>query len=183
MTAMKFELLLHSDDGDDRHDLELDSPKEWPASGGRVQFSLDGQSGEADWAELEPGKYSLLIDGRSYPARVHAARGEGGVAGAYELSVAGRNYRVEITNPRRRRRSSAETGQHGPQEILAPMPGKIVRLLVSENQEVRPHQGLLVMEAMKMQNELKAQRSGRVEKIHVSEGAGVETGAKLLRLS
>lgn len=62
------------------------------------------------------------------------------------------------------------------------MPGKIVKVLVAEKQEVKQGEGLLVIEAMKMQNELRAPRRGRVERIYVSEGAGVETGAKLLRL-
>jgi biotin carboxyl carrier protein len=62
------------------------------------------------------------------------------------------------------------------------MPGKVVKVLVHENQEVMRDQGLLVIEAMKMQNELRAPRPGRVERIYVLEGRGVETGARLLRL-
>ena len=72
--------------------------------------------------------------------------------------------------------------REGPQDILAPMPGRIVKILVRENQEIEAGQGLLVMEAMKMQNELRAPRPGRVEKIYVSEDLGVEAGFKLLRL-
>jgi biotin carboxyl carrier protein len=62
------------------------------------------------------------------------------------------------------------------------MPGKIVKILVLENQQVGEGQGLLVIEAMKMQNELRAPRPGRVEKVYVLEGSGVEAGFKLLRL-
>ena len=62
-------------------------------------------------------------------------------------------------------------------------PGRIVKVLVAENQDVRADEGLLIIEAMKMQNELRAPRAGRVERIYVAEGAGVETGLKLLRLS
>jgi len=65
---------------------------------------------------------------------------------------------------------------------VAPMPGKIVRILVTEGQEVKRDQGLLVIEAMKMQNELRAPRAGRVERVYMTEGRGVETGARLLRL-
>ncbi len=65
---------------------------------------------------------------------------------------------------------------------MAPMPGKIVKILVTENQEVSRDQGLLVIEAMKMQNELRAPRAGRIERVYVKEGGGVESGARLLRL-
>ena len=62
------------------------------------------------------------------------------------------------------------------------MPGKIAKVLIAEGQQVSSGDGLLVIEAMKMQNEIRALRSGRVEKIYVSEGAGVETGFRLVRL-
>jgi biotin carboxyl carrier protein len=94
-----------------------------------------------------------------------------------------RHYVVEIRDPRRWRRGSSAIEAEGPQEIMAPMPGKIVKLLVSEKQEVSRNQGLLVIEAMKMQNELRAPRSGRVERIYAVEGMGVETGVRLLRLA
>ena len=63
------------------------------------------------------------------------------------------------------------------------MPGRIVKVLVEEKQDVRPDEGLLVIEAMKMQNEIRAPRAGRVEKIYIQAGAGVESGAKLIRLA
>jgi pyruvate carboxylase subunit B len=63
------------------------------------------------------------------------------------------------------------------------MPGRVVKVLVREGEEVTAGQGLLVMEAMKMQNELRAPRAGCVERIHIAEGVGVETGSPLLRLA
>ena len=66
--------------------------------------------------------------------------------------------------------------------MLAPMPGKIVRVLVESDQEVKQDQGLVVIEAMKMQNELRAPRGGRITAVHVKEGIGIEAGARLLRL-
>ena len=62
------------------------------------------------------------------------------------------------------------------------MPGKVVKILVAEGQDVTRDQGLLVMEAMKMQNEMRAPRDGRIERVYVQEGAGVESRARLLRL-
>jgi biotin carboxyl carrier protein len=98
------------------------------------------------------------------------------------VSVGTRNYVVLVRDPRRRRHAEMATNLEGPQEILAPMPGKIVKVLVEESQEVTQGAGLLVIEAMKMQNELRAPRSGRVERIYVQEATGVETGSKLIRL-
>ena len=98
------------------------------------------------------------------------------------VTVGLRNYLVEIRDPRRWKRDGSGVQEQGPQEIVAPMPGKIVRVLVSENQEVTGGQGLLVIEAMKMQNEIRAPRAGRVERIYAQEGTGVEAGFRLLRL-
>jgi biotin carboxyl carrier protein len=89
---------------------------------------------------------------------------------------------VELGDPRRWRRTGSSIEAEGPQEIVAPIPGKIVKVLVTEGQEVERDQGLLVIEAMKMQNELRAPRAGRVERVYMAEGRGVETGARLLRL-
>jgi biotin carboxyl carrier protein len=89
---------------------------------------------------------------------------------------------VEIRDPRRWKRDGSGVSEQGPQEIVAPMPGKIVKVLVSENQEVMGGQGLLVIEAMKMQNEIRAPRAGRVQRIYAQEGTGVEAGLRLLRL-
>jgi biotin carboxyl carrier protein len=93
-----------------------------------------------------------------------------------------RRYVVELRDPRRWSRAGSDIEAEGPQEIVAPMPGKIVKLLVTEGQEVDRGQGLLVIEAMKMQNELRAPRAGRIERVYMEEGRGVETGVRLMRL-
>jgi biotin carboxyl carrier protein len=78
-----------------------------------------------------------------------------------------------------RRRDGGPAGS-GPQRVTAPMPGKVVRLLVEPGATVVPKQGLVVVEAMKMENELKAARAGRVKTVAVAEGQSVESGALLL---
>jgi biotin carboxyl carrier protein len=89
---------------------------------------------------------------------------------------------VELRDPRRWRRTGSSIELEGPQEIVAPMPGKVAKILVTEGEEVKSGEGLLVIEAMKMQNELRAPRAGRVERVYTAEGRGVESGARLLRL-
>jgi biotin carboxyl carrier protein len=147
------------------------------------RFSSDGETLIADGEEISPGVYSILIDGRSYEAHVSKQPGDAeGYLSPYVVSVGLRHYLVEIRDPRLWRRDNPGVQEKGPQEIVAPMPGKIVKVLVSENQEVAQDQGLLVIEAMKMQNEIRVPRAGRVERIYALEEIGVEAGFPLLRL-
>jgi len=153
--------------------------------GGEVRCHLDGDGPvEANWARVAPGLYSILLGGRSYEVRVRRSPAVSGALAAqgYEVRVGRAHYRVALRDPRSRRPGPGGGEAAGPREIIAPMPGRVVKLLVREGDEVSAGQGLLVMEAMKMQNELRAPRAGRVEKILTAEGAGVETGVALLRL-
>jgi biotin carboxyl carrier protein len=139
--------------------------------GAQREFRLGtGELRRAHVLEIEPGLYSILLDGRSYEARVE--NGQDGVA----VIIRGRRMRVELEDPRRASRKSAGRRTDGPLQVTAPMPGKIVRLLVAPGDEVTAGQGLVVMEAMKMQNELKAARPGRVVSIPVHEGDTVSAG-------
>ncbi len=154
-----------------------------PQSEKLLRFSSDGETLIADGEEISPGVYSILIDGRSYEAHVSKKPGDAeGYLSPYVVTVGLRHYMVEIRDPRFWRRDGAGIQEKGPQEIVAPMPGKIVKVLISENQEVVRDQGLLVIEAMKMQNEIRAPRAGRVERIYAQEETGVEAGFRLLRL-
>jgi biotin carboxyl carrier protein len=173
-------------------DAKLGDPQPAPSEGkagapqppGRLlRFFSDGEPLMADGEEISPGVYSILIDGRSYEAQVSKRAGDAeGYLTPYIVTVGLRQYLVEIRDPRRWRRDGAGVQEQGPQEIVAPMPGKIVKVLVRENQEVVRGQALLVIEAMKMQNEIRAPRAGRVERIYAQEETGVEAGFHLLRL-
>jgi biotin carboxyl carrier protein len=176
---MKFMVSLHRGSQVLEHELELTAR----AAHGSRRFVLDGAVIQAHSEEISPGAYSLLVEGRPYEAQVAAQPGEApGLTSSYVVLVGLRQYRVELRDPRRSRRARSGLEAQGPQEIIAPMPGKVMRVLVRENQEVKSGQGLLVIEAMKMQNELHAPRDGRVERVYVAEGRGVDTGARLLRL-
>jgi biotin carboxyl carrier protein len=181
---MKFTLTIRrGSEARERH-LELNLQRRAAAGQGTAAYMLDAQRGEMDWAEVAPGVYSILIGDRSYQAQVVAplssgARGEAG----HLVTVGTLDFQVTVHDPRRRRGASSLAAANGPQEIHAPMPGKIVKILIARHQEVAAGAGLLVMEAMKMQNELRAPRAGRVEEIYVEEGKGVEAAARLLRLA
>jgi len=126
----------------------------------------------ADIVETEPDVYSILADGKSYEARV-SSNG---------ISIGGRIFTFEIEDPRQWKRSTHAAGAHGRASITAAMPGKIVRVSVSVGDEVVAEQGLLVIEAMKMQNELKSPRDGRVTAIEVKENDSVNAGALLITI-
>jgi biotin carboxyl carrier protein len=175
---MKLNARLHR--GSKLLEREVDLSPHEGANGLRL-FRVGDQATEAHCEEITPGVYSLLINGRSYEAYV--SRRPGDAPGGPSVVVVGlRRYLVELHDPRRRRRMGSSLEAEGPQEIVAPMPGKIVKVLVHEGEEVKRNQGLMVMEAMKMQNELRAPRAGRVECVYIAEGRGVETGVRLLRL-
>lgn len=164
------------------HELELPAGNNPGPTHGTVPFTLDGKASEVDWAEVAPGIYSILLHGRSYDVLVSPQQQLAGRVSPLTITVCGRHYPVAILDPRRRRHTGALDAGDGPQDILAPMPGKIVKVLVAASQQVTAGEGLMVIEAMKMQNEIRASRAGRVERIYVNEGAGVETGFKLVRL-
>jgi biotin carboxyl carrier protein len=158
-------------------DVEIDETRtrlEAERENGWYRFRLGDQpERRAQLTEVEPGVYAVLLEGRSYDA--HAEAG----SDCAWITIRGHRFCVAVTDPRRWSRK--RTGTHGAEreEIVAPMPGKIVRLLVEPGQAVEAGQGVVVMEAMKMQNELKTRRAGRVAAIPVRPGETVSAGAIL----
>lgn len=112
---------------------------------------------------------SLLLAGKSYSFKRDAS--------SSALVLNGRRFEVEVRDPRSLRSRRAAAGvEDGPRKLTAPMPGKVVRVIVPAGQTVEAGQGVLVVEAMKMQNELKSPKAGKVQKILVSEGSAVNAG-------
>lgn len=146
--------------------------------GSSCQFSLDSEPEKrVDFVQPEPGVYSIMMDGRSYEARVEHA------PDMMIVVVAGHRYEIRVIDPRRWTRSGAVGAGSGPQHLTAPMPGRVVRLLVGPGDEIVAGQGLLVVEAMKMQNEIAAVRGGQVSEIRAGAGDVVEPGSVLVVLT
>ena len=147
-------------------------------SGWSIQ--IDGHPVNADAVEVSPGVYSILLEGRCYD--VHVAPAHGGAD--LHIQAGEDQFVARILDPRAwggRRHDILET--EGRQQIVAPMPGKVVRVLVHQGDRVEAGQGLLVVEAMKMQNEIRSPKSGAVERLLVVEGQAVNAGETLVIVS
>lgn len=140
------------------------------------ECNLDGTEQPLDVVEVAPGVLSLLLDGQSFTLHV-VRHGDG-----WTVHTRGTDVAATVSDPRRWRGRSGggAAGRAGRQEVAAPMPGKVVRVLVSERQEVEAGQGLVVVEAMKMQNEIPSPKKGVIEQVRVREGDRVEHGAVLV---
>ena len=147
------------------HRLELER------TDGVWRCCLDGKDIQVDAVLARRDVLSLIIDGHAYEVKREQT------ATDLHLWVGSTRFPVELHDPRslRSRQGSAQDDK-GPRKILAPMPGRVVRLLVAEQAEVEAGQGIVVVEAMKMQNEIKSPKKGIVKKITTTAGAAVNAG-------
>jgi biotin carboxyl carrier protein len=159
-------LLLTINGAEDRIDILAPAPA--------CRFQMGDSAERAAHVETpEPGVYSVLMDGRSYDAYVEET------PAGLVVSIDGFRFEIEARDPRRWSRKSAGRGGEGIQTIASSMPGKVVRVLVSPGDSVEAGQGIAVVEAMKMQNEMKASRAGKVLSVPAKEGATVAAGEVL----
>jgi biotin carboxyl carrier protein len=138
---------------------------------GGWECRLDGKPVHIDAVIPRRDVLSLLVDGHAYEIKREQT------ATDLHMWVGSSRFAVELRDPRSlRSRQRAAGDEKGPRKILAPMPGRIVRLLVAENSEVEAGQGIVVVEAMKMQNEIKSPKKGVVTRILATPGAAVNPG-------
>jgi biotin carboxyl carrier protein len=167
LTAGNWFLMLYDvtiDGKNYRLDLDLDR------ADGRWSCRLDGRELEVDAVLARPDVLSLRIGNSAYEIKSER------VANDLHLWVGSTRFAAEVRDPRSLRGRTRAGDDHGPKKIVAPMPGKVVRLLVRDGDEVELGAGVAVVEAMKMQNEIKSPKRGTVKKILVSEGAAVNAG-------
>jgi biotin carboxyl carrier protein len=139
-------------------------------SEGRWLCRLDGRDVEVDAVLARPDVLSLRIGNNAYEVKCER------VAGEIYLWVGSQRFAAEVRDPRSLRGRARAVDDRGPKKLTAPMPGKIVRVLVSVGADVEAGAGVLVVEAMKMQNEIKSPKKGTIQRILVSEGAAVNAG-------
>lgn len=145
----------------------------------RVSATVDGRAYEIEVHEPEPGVYLLMLGGRVYECRVES--GAGAARGSSEVRVRGLAYEVSLTDPKRLRGARGAGAQAGGRaQVVASMPGKVVRVMVEAGASVEAGDGLVVVEAMKMQNELKSPKGGTVLEVRAVAGATVNAGDVLV---
>jgi biotin carboxyl carrier protein len=152
---------------DKNYRLELDR------ADGRWTCRLDGRDFEIDAVLVRAHVLSLRIENTAYEIQLER------LANDLRLWVGSKAFAVDIRDPRSLRGRAHAGEDHGPKKITAAMPGKVVRLLVREGEEVETGRGVAVIEAMKMQNELKSPKKGIVRKLLVEEGDRVNAGEVL----
>lgn len=143
---------------------------------GRYVLTIEGTTHTVDALALAHGAVSLLVDGRSHDVELDEVGDEVQVLVGSELLT------VDVANERalRLRAGAAGFSVSGKVVVVAPMPGKVARLLVAPGAQVSEGQGLVVVEAMKMENELKSPKAGTVVEVFTREGSTVEANARLL---
>jgi biotin carboxyl carrier protein len=147
---------------------------------GRFRVTVDGSHHQVNGVRVGVYGLSLLLDGTDGASREVQVT-PATVRGELLVTLAGRTVAATV-NGRRTGRAGADGGAGGPgdQPILAPMPGRVLRVLVSVGDEVAARQGVVVVEAMKMENELRSPKAGRIKEVNVTAGTLVEAGRVLL---
>ena len=140
------------------------------------RVSVDGNEFIVDGKKTGRTNYSLIVDNRSFEIEVDNTDDE------YRVLVDGRSYHINLVDERRLRVGGSQSDAHlqGRQNISVPMPGKVIAVLVAAGDQVEKGQGLVIVEAMKMENEVHSPIAGEVKEIKVKAGETVEGGAVLL---
>jgi biotin carboxyl carrier protein len=160
-------------------EITVEPPANPHATDARWRVVLDGRELSVDARPVRPGTWSLIIDGRSHVVDLDPRAG-GGTALSSALAEA--VAKVEDARTRKLARAVGQVAAATGEELRAPIAGKVVKLLVAVGDVVAAHQGVIVLEAMKMENELAAERGGTVKAIHKQAGQPVESGELLVTL-
>jgi glutaconyl-CoA/methylmalonyl-CoA decarboxylase subunit gamma len=171
---MKRELIVTADGRDRTVTIE------GPHADGTFHVTIDGTEHVVDGRAVRPGTWSLVIEGRSFVVDLDQRRN--GIAASFGAS----EVLLQVEDALHRRLAQAAGSRAGTQQgeaIRAPIAGKVVKVLVSDGDQVAAGAPVIVLEAMKMENELVAERGGTVSKIHKTAGQAVETGDLLVELT
>jgi biotin carboxyl carrier protein len=146
-----------------------------PLADGTFRAHLDGKENAANAVPVGSGRYSILLAGRSIDVSVQPD------GDALHVRCDGRDFRAQVVDPRSWRAAAGGALEAaGPQKVITPMPGKVIRVLVAAGDQVKAGGGLIVVEAMKMQNEIRAPKSGTVSRVLVTEGQAVRAQEALI---
>jgi biotin carboxyl carrier protein len=159
--------------GGSSHDVEVEK------RGNEFSVSIDGQRHDLEIVRLDGAVASLRFpaSGRSLQITYHE-----GVSGSWRVAVGQRDFDLEVLTPAEAVEAVGAARDAGPSRLTAPIPGKVVAVKVEPGDEIESGQALIVLEAMKMENELAADQKGKVAAIHVAAGDTVEGGELLVEV-
>jgi biotin carboxyl carrier protein len=166
-----------------QHTIEVDRDLD---GGDNYRFIVDDKSYDVDCRRMPSQIVSMLMDGKSYDVDLERiAKRTDTLDGRIHVRVRGRVLRFEILDERRIKMKEAQGFRFdvgGVASIDSPMPGKVLKILKKEGDTVAEGEGVVVVEAMKMENELKTPKAGKVKEVRVKEGANVDAGTVLVRV-
>jgi biotin carboxyl carrier protein len=147
--------------------------------GGEFRVEIDGQRHEVELVSLDGAIASLRFpaSGRSHQITYHH-----GANGSWRVTVGQREFDLEVLTPAEAVEAVSAAREAGPSRLTAPIPGKVVAVKVKPGDQIEPGQALVVLEAMKMENELAAEQAGTVAAVHAVAGDTVEGGELLVEL-
>lgn len=163
-------MILELESGDERVTVEVSG------DAGSRKIRIGGAEVECDWVRIDAGHYSLILDGRVLDAVVNVDS-EGCVVASNQGA-----FSFRVLDPHRSAFRHKPEGPAGVQRIAADMPGKIIRVLVEKGEDVVHDQSLLVIEAMKMQTEIRAPKNGTVREVAATAGVNVNAGDFLMSI-
>jgi biotin carboxyl carrier protein len=159
---------LFAELNNEKHEITLEQ------TGEKVFAEIDGRNYELEVSEPEPNVYLCKHNNQIFEIFVSPNEKSNEL---FQVNVANHNLEIKISDPKRLRGTAAGTGEiEGIAEIKTAMPGKVVRVLVEEGAEVKIGDGIIIVEAMKMQNEMKSSKDGIIKEIRFAEGATVNAG-------
>lgn len=161
---MKYDIVLNG------KDAQVDVTK----TDSTITILRDGKKSVFNYKKTTSG-WILEKDGKIFHTNIQNQQGE-----KLSVNVGDRTLQFDWKNPYAIQTGGANAANSG--EVRAVMPGRVVKILVTKGQEIEANQPLLVLEAMKMENEIKSAKAGKIAAIHVSEGASVESGANLINI-
>lgn len=151
---------------------------------GRTLMVWEGEEHPLDIVKVEPTSYSIILNGRSVGVNIDRVRHSDPDLHGFRATLYDAAYEFTLQDPHKRLLAEAmkRQKQGGAGVFKAPIPGKVVKFLVHEGEAVEEGTPLLILEAMKMQNEIKSPVAGRVERIHCKEGSNLEKDAPMITL-
>ncbi len=157
---------------DEKHEITIEQTDE------KVFAKIDNRTYELEASEPEPNVYLFKYDNKIFEVFISSNEKANE---PFKVNIANQQFEIKISDPKRLRGTSARNGEiEGIAEIKTAMPGKVVRVLAHQGAKVQTGDGIIVVEAMKMQNEMKSPKDGVIKEIRFSEGATVNAGDVLV---